>query len=135
MARRAATRASTTGAATARAAAAATAPVKANAVKAGQIKANPVKAGLFKAGSGKAGAAKAGSAGAAKTNARTSAGGMDRAPPKLDGQPLEKQVAMLLLERQTLIAALEASEARAAEVADRIAWALDTLEDLLGRGA
>ena len=69
------------------------------------------------------------------TASRKTAARFDRSPPKLEGHSLEKQVAMLLADRQALIAALEASEARAAEVADRIAWALDTLEDLLGRRA
>jgi hypothetical protein len=58
--------------------------------------------------------------------------------PKLEGLSAEQQVAALLRDRQTLAAHLakaearvSALEARHSELADRITWALDTLDDLL----
>ena len=56
----------------------------------------------------------------------------------LDGLSAEQKVAILLRERDKLITQLEAVQAKAlaleardAQLVDRIAWALDTLNDLL----
>jgi hypothetical protein len=89
-----------------------------------------------------AAAAKARASGA-KTSARTTARRVvgtktrGRDLPDLAGLPPERQIALLKRDRDALIAALDAAEARAAtlearqaEVADRIAWALDTLREL-----
>lgn len=59
--------------------------------------------------------------------------------PDLTGLPPERQIALLKKDREGLLAALEAAEAKAAalearqaKVADQVAWALDTLRDLVG---
>jgi hypothetical protein len=59
--------------------------------------------------------------------------------PDMTGMPAERQIAILKKDREALLAALTAAEARVealtarqAEVADRVAWALDTLRDLIG---
>lgn len=56
----------------------------------------------------------------------------------LDGLSAEQKIALLLREREKMVTQLDAVqakiatlEARDAQLADRIAWALDTLNDLL----
>ncbi len=58
--------------------------------------------------------------------------------PNLEGITADQKVSALLRDRDKLVARLQAAEARVAELearqedlTDRIAWALDTLKDLL----
>lgn len=59
--------------------------------------------------------------------------------PKLDGLSVEQKVAHLLAERDALLARITRLEAdladqraKQARAADRVAWALDSLRDILG---
>ncbi len=58
--------------------------------------------------------------------------------PNIDGMSSDRKVAALLRDRENLVARILAAEARVADMeareeqlSDRIAWALDTLNDLL----
>jgi hypothetical protein len=60
------------------------------------------------------------------------------AKPDLDGMSADQKVTALLRDRDKLVARLHGAEARVAameareeQLSDRIAWALDTLNDLL----
>ena len=79
-----------------------------------------------------------GKAAAPRMAARRTSPGQARPQPDLSGLSPDRQIAVLKKDRDALAAALVVAETRIAalearqnEVADRIAWALDTLRDLM----
>jgi hypothetical protein len=79
---------------------------------------------------------KSSKAASTKTSAaKAGAAGSKAAAAKFDSLSVEQKVAFLLAERDLLRARIAELEAKQARAADRVAWALDSLRDVLGEQA